>query len=157
VTRVRKVHIKEFTAVLDKQKTAMPRAIKRLVQGIILEVCEGVIVGNEFSPGTPVDTGYARASWWLSIDGKGQAPALPDIDQSSRGKDKIAVIDFDAAALAEIASIVPGQEVRLNNNAEHILPLERGHSKQAPVGMVAVAANALPAIVAKVKKQQGWK
>ena len=153
----RKVNITEFVAILDEKKQAAPTAIKRLIQGIILEICENVIVGGDFGPGTPVDTGYARASWWVMIDGSGQAPNLPEIDQSSRGKDRIAVIDFDPTVLASLANMYPGQEVRLNNNAAYILPLENGHSQQAPVGMVKVAVSQLPAIVAKVKQQQGWK
>jgi hypothetical protein len=149
----RKMNTQEFVAYLEEYKQITRVKLNQLVRGVIFECAENVIVGGEFSPGTPVDTGYARAAWWVSVDGDGTPPHLPEVNQSARGKDKIPVIDISPDQLNRIMDVIAGQHVSLNNNARHIVPLENGHSQQAPTGMVRQTANAIHAIVAKVRGQ----
>ncbi len=156
---MRKMDAEEFVAHVEGLKEKSRVAANNLVVGIVLECIENVVVGGEFSPGTPVDVGYARAGWWLSLDGDGAPPVLPEFDEKSRGKDHIPLIEPDVAsmqiALLDLRQGLP-RRISLNSNVVYIVPLENGWSQQAPVGMVRQTANALPAIVAKVKAQQGW-
>lgn len=76
--------------------------------------------------GTPVDTGRARGNWYPSLN----TPS-GEMSWDSFG---------EGASLARVTSTVAsaklGTVVWLTNNLPYILPLENGHSKQAPSGMV---------------------
>lgn len=86
---------------------------------------------------TPVDTGYARASWTVSLDGpmpmrgaKGDGYQAPPYSLSIAGADL-------------------GDTIYLSAVANYMTYLEHGHSQQAPNGMVRLAAQAWPTHVAK--------
>lgn len=78
---------------------------------------------------TPVDTGFARANWFASLQGF-DGRVLVQVDGQA----------YPNGSLAEIAlvsaGIQPNMTFYIYNNAPYILPLEHGHSKQAPQGMV---------------------
>ena len=71
---------------------------------------------------TPIDTGRARANWAMSMD-------LNDVG--------------DYVDLTDVASFeyktTRGDTIWIWNNLVYIVPLEEGHSKQAPRGMVALS------------------
>lgn len=62
---------------------------------------------------TPVDTGFAQASWWMSLGETGSPGQV-----------------VYAASLGDV--------IRVANSARYIVPLEYGHSKKRPEGMVRV-------------------
>lgn len=78
----------------------------------------------------PVDTGRARGNWQVTLG----AP-VSDFDWERKDKDggptKI-------AGNATIQSITTLGTIYLTNNLPYILALEKGHSRQAPAGMVQV-------------------
>lgn len=77
---------------------------------------------------TPVATGRARGNWYPSLS----APSS-DVDESATdpsGSDSVRRVESTAL------SAKLGQTVWMTNNLPYILPLENGHSKQAPQGMV---------------------
>jgi hypothetical protein len=78
--------------------------------------------------GTPVDTGFARASWWKSIGGVGSHP-----NQPTKG-------ETVSAPLHPLGKLKLTQKAYLANNAPYILALEYGHSSQArnPDGMIRI-------------------
>ena len=89
--------------------------------------------------GTPVDTGFARASWWKNINQVGTHPDPPvpvekgqKVVSSGRGQMPLGKLKLtDKAYLA--------------NNAKYILALEYGHSQgQAPQGMVRITLAEAP-------------
>lgn len=71
---------------------------------------------------TPIDTGFARSSWWMSLGETGSPGQV-------------------------VTSATLGDVIRVANGAEYIVPLEYGHSAQAPNGMVRVTLARWPAIV----------
>lgn len=81
---------------------------------------------NSIIGGTPVDTGFARASWWKAVGVLGEHPSPPTkgfggaLQQPLKGQVRLA------------------SSVFLANNTEYIERLEYGHSQQAPQGMVRV-------------------
>ncbi len=93
--------------------------------------------------GIPVDTGFARASGRASLE------SMPAIDPSATNKDKAsAPLDFgDITAVISAAEF--GQTIYWGVTAAYALPLEYGHSKQAPAGFVRLAAEQWPVIVAE--------
>lgn len=97
----------------------------------------------------PIDLGFARASIRASLQ------SMPQIDRSKTNKGQQA-IDW-SAALAEIILVIAGskigQTVYVGWTAAYVIPLEFGHSKQAPSGFVRLAAAQWPAIVDTVTQQ----
>lgn len=77
---------------------------------------------------TPVDTGRARGNWFPSINTPSNRVDESASDQS--GSSAISAITATALG-APLGSVI-----WLTNNLPYILPLENGHSKQAPQGMV---------------------
>ena len=73
---------------------------------------------------TPVDTGRARASWHVVLPGQSDSYTYSD----NRGR------SFDGT-LSEAAG---PWEALVGSNVRYMLPLEAGHSQQAPQGMVRV-------------------
>jgi hypothetical protein len=79
---------------------------------------------------TPVDTGFARANWFPTLNGQMAAGG---------GGAVVATVSFSGARLGDTLGMV--------NNTEYIRALEYGHSQQAPQGMVRVTARQWPTIV----------
>lgn len=79
---------------------------------------------------SPVDTGKFKGAWRLSIDGYDTAvPETPD----KQGSEVLAKM------LTEIGNLTFGQAAYLQNNLPYAVPLEFGHSQQAPSGIVHIA------------------
>ena len=80
---------------------------------------------------TPVDTGRARANWSCTV-GSMSNYSTSDTDKSG------------GATISAASSVVDSWSCKgsvfLTNNVEYILPLEYGHSKQFPNGMVRITA-----------------
>lgn len=96
---------------------------------------------------TPVDTGNAAGGWFALINSRG-------FQKSSYGHD-LGITAALQDALPQAAKVKWGDVFFLGNNVEYILPLEYGHSKQAPSGMVRVTVARLPAIVEQYAKRLG--
>jgi hypothetical protein len=93
--------------------------------------------------GTPVDTGFARASWWKSIGGVGSHP-----NQPTKG-------ETVSAPLHPLGKLKLTQKAYLANNAPYILALEYGHSSQArnPDGMIRITLEEAPRFWELAKKR----
>jgi hypothetical protein len=79
---------------------------------------------------SPVDTGKFKGAWRLSIDGYDTAvPETPD----KQGSEVLAKM------LTDIGNLTFGQAAYLQNNLPYAVPLEFGHSQQAPSGIVRIA------------------
>lgn len=89
-------------------------------------------VANDIVLGTPRDKGRAAASWNVSY-GK--------VDSSVREEGEYSLGGSLAAVSQTLSQVPDGDElaIYISNNLEYIVPLEKGHSKQAPAGMVAIA------------------
>ncbi len=75
---------------------------------------------------TPVDKGQARGGWTAGIESPVPSPDRED----PTGQTAI------AEGQAVIAGAKFGEKIVLSNNVPYIGPLNDGHSKQAPNGMV---------------------
>lgn len=91
---------------------------------------------------TPVDSGEARGSWRVS----GGGPATNHVKRLDP--------DGDATYAEQVAilqSIPAFGDVHLSNTAPHFPSLERGHSGQAPAGVLRVIVPAFNAIFEDVR------
>jgi len=107
----------------------------------ITDVTEGAIAGTIIevtglvASRTPVDTGFARNSWYATLDGN---------DAGTPGQN-----DPTASALDAANSYDLGGVAYIVNGAAYIGRLEEGHSQQAPGGMVARTLPEVPDILAE--------
>ena len=91
---------------------------------------------NELSTATPVDTGFARASWRPTSGAPG--PEVPENPHNS-GDPIAAAVNQEVrqrAAKAAFAALPRVNDKFITNNADYILELNDGKSPQAPSGYV---------------------
>lgn len=101
----------------------LPQQLVDFHQKVVLQVLNGVIFK------TPVDTGRARGGWQVTIN------FVSNEDTGIKDKNGSATVEAGVGALN---GLKPFSVVYVNNNVEYIIPLEEGHSKQAPQGMIAL-------------------
>lgn len=121
-----------FQGAMSDYAEATKALMERIVAGAVIETAARVIER------TPVDTGFARSAWQVSA-GQARPGEVEAADRSG------------LVALLEIKrNLAEGgfQPVWvIHNNAEYAWALERGHSQQAPQGMVGLTAREFPQIV----------
>lgn len=108
--------------------------VNRIHRGVFFEVARRIIMR------TPVDTGRARGNWLPGVGDFKTGFNNESLDPSGQGA--------LAAVQAALGTHRPGQDLTLANNLVYILPLENGHSKQAPAGMVELTVAEFDGIVA---------
>ncbi|MEB2514791.1 HK97 gp10 family phage protein [Pseudomonas sp. YuFO20] len=128
-----------FALELAKFAEQATEAIDASLREIIIEV------GNSLIRMSPVDSGRFRGNWHLSIDVV-ESVTFNELDP--QGKEAIAAI---AAAVSDFTA---GQTAYLINNLPYAIPLEYGHSTQAPQGMVRVTLARFQAIVNQAVRNQ---
>lgn len=115
--------------------------VNKLMRALSLEALRRIMLK------TPVDTGRARANWNVSID----AP-----DTSTNEAATIAgapAKQAEGGARIVGADFFAGDEIYITNGLPYIKPLEDGHSKQAPQGMVAVTVQELKPLVDQIARK----
>lgn len=95
-----------------------------VVRKVVLDVGKSVVEKS------PVDTGRFRANWQHSV-GESNDATSEAVDPS--GSATIATLGASIAATP-----AAGQTHYLTNSLPYAIPLENGHSKQAPAGMVGI-------------------
>ncbi|NBW08351.1 MAG: hypothetical protein EBR82_10020 [Caulobacteraceae bacterium] len=85
-------------------------------------------LNNEIITTTPIDTGFARNHWFTSIN----TPVAFNLEKGQRANP-------EAQTAQTVANLKVGDKFISGNNVAYILPLEYGHSQQAPNGMVRIA------------------
>jgi hypothetical protein len=128
----------DFGATIDAWANESADRMERIFKASTQKL--GSIANN----GVPIDTGFARASFRASTD------SMPMIDPNATNKHGLSM-SFDIGEISVvIASASLGQTIFMGWSAAYILPLEFGHSKQAPQGFARLAAAQWPAIVSEV-------
>lgn len=99
--------------------------IEKIVRGAALTIDQVLVLA------TPVDTGRARANWIVTTGTPAETATEPP--DPSGGK-----------ALSQAIGVVSQYKldqgaIFITNNVEYIVPLDNGHSQQAPAGMTAQA------------------
>lgn len=108
--------------------------IDLVVRKVALDMFRNVIVKS------PVDTGRFKGNWQVAI---GSIPA------GTLEIDDVAGTATIAKVTAVVLGLKAGEIIYLVNNLEYARPLEYGHSKQAPGGMVRLTIEQFNASVNK--------
>lgn len=123
----------------DLQRFAQRTGIR--MDNVVRKVC--IDLTRDLVLATPVDTGLARSSWFLGNDRSTAKEASP----SKNGAPSLA----RSAAFAQ--TLHAGGIFYITNNVEYIMPLEFGHSKQAPAGMARITVDRWQARVGAIVSQ----
>ena len=110
-------------ADIERAKARLRQRRRQFFAALVLECYRRVVLR------TPVLTGRARGNWWIT-EGEAAEGTKDRLDPT--GAESLA----EAAAFAK--SLTGEDVVFIVNNLPYIRPLEKGHSKQAPQGMVAI-------------------
>lgn len=135
----------KFQASLVEWQAKLGPRMNEALDRVGVAIAKEVIVGDQYSPGTPIDTGYARASWFVSL-AEPSAQTVKTIDGAGRGAYGDGTAALDVASLS-FEGFRPGMHAYLSNNASYIGVLEYGSSRQAPEGMVRITLAHAQAIV----------
>jgi hypothetical protein len=129
----------QFSLGVAQWVTAARGDVRTVVRRITLVLYRRVILRS------PVDTGRFRGNWQCGI---GSIPegVLAALDPSGQA----AV----ARMTAEVAHFNPGQVIILVNNLPYAIPLEYGHSKQAPGGMVRITVAEFGGVASEEAQRQ---
>lgn len=112
-----------FQVDVAKFAAATGLRLRVVVQKTAVELLRGVVFK------TPVDTGRARGNWLVGV-GAAREGTVKATDKTGAK----AILQ----GTANIAELDGESSVFITNNLPYIGRLEKGHSKQAPAGMVAV-------------------
>lgn len=138
--RSKPLNLKSFVAVLDRSIPLIENRMTKIVQRVAFDAAENIIVGGRVAPGTPVDTGFARASWYVSINDRYTHGARGDsgghLTHDKSGQTAL------STSLSVIGAAKLGNVIWLLNNVPYVISLEYGHSDQAPTGMVRLTLHA---------------
>ena len=121
--------ITKFKADLAKLAENLDIAIGVVTMRATLGIFNGIVQR------TPVDTGRARASWAVSV-AEPSTLYIEPVPKAKKGESQEVLPPPEFPAELEIDGT---QKVYIVNNLPYIEPLENGHSKQAPNGMVKLA------------------
>lgn len=106
---------------------AFAEQTKEAIDDVFREVV--IEIGTSVIRLSPVDTGRFKGNWQFTVG----APSNQSIDTFDKaGHETI------AALVAEVSSLEAGQIAYIVNNLVYGVPLEYGHSAQAPAGMVQI-------------------
>lgn len=124
---------KQIAAFSQKSQDKANRVLRQCA----LDVLRRVVIGS------PVDTGRFRGNWQVSL-GAPMAKSLDTVDKS--GGSTI------SAGTNGIKNAIIGDSIFIVNNLPYAIPLENGHSRQAPNGIVGPTVKAFPEIFAQAVK-----
>jgi hypothetical protein len=112
--------------------------IDLVVRKVALDMFTRVIIKS------PVDTGRFKGNWQVAIE------SIPAGTLKIYDKEGTATI---AKVTAEVLGLKAGQIIYLVNNVSYAIPLEYGHSQQAPGGMVRITIQEWNAVVNKAASE----
>lgn len=136
-------NIRQFELGLRKWTgKVVPERIGQYQRAVVLEAARGVILMS------PVDSGFFRSRWRVYSDEESIPFQVVSSAVYEAFKAKGAKVEMGEVLMAVAAALPDIQPYTLTgivNDAPYADELEKGHSQQAPRGMVAVTANRLKA------------
>jgi hypothetical protein len=106
---------------------AFAEQAKEAIDDVFREVV--IEIGTSVIRLSPVDTGRFKGNWQFTVG----APSNQSIDTVDKGGHETI-----ANLVAQVSSLEAGQVAYIVNNLVYGVPLEYGHSDQAPAGMVQI-------------------
>lgn len=140
-TARRQASLLQFRRQLEGLQSTLARRLDTVTREAAFDLAENIIVGGPYSPGTPVDTGFARASWHIGIN----APVEPH--QPPDNPDRATTPLDPVYTFVQLQAVRGGDVVYLSSNTIYMRFLEFGSSAQAPNGFIRLTLAARDLIV----------
>jgi hypothetical protein len=142
----------EFGGDLQRFIQRLDTRADEFVRNLGFEVLRNIVVGGRYAPGTPVDTGFARNSWVVSLNGPAQ------YRQPAERPEGVTTVPLTAETEGGTVLLGArlGDALHITSNCAYMggpRGLEYGHSQQAPVGMVRLTIAAFGQIVHDVAQE----
>lgn len=144
-------NIDEVLTKIDK----IPLQLEQFTLKVLKAVGAHMLDGS--SSRTPVDTGWARASWRVGIGSedastapRGNFQAKAFYGQITRADARSKAEPYIASQRAKLEGLDKINTVYITNRVPYIGDLENGSSRQARQGMVAVTLNSLKERIASL-------
>jgi hypothetical protein len=131
-------------AVVDRWARQTEDRLRRVLVSAGQDVAENVSVGGAYSPGTPVDTGFARSKWDATLGTPPNVPETGDGSMVATGTEGTMGLVIASADIRDVITIY--------NNTEYLPFLEDGSTTpKAPFvsGWIAQTVAAWPVIVSR--------
>lgn len=125
--------LKQFAVRMRGRADQIPDRADQIVRQIALAADRTLVLA------TPVKSGRARVNWQASLG----APATGTIDAEPGKRGSVRAATSQAEAVIAAYRGGPGAAIFLTNNLPYIVPLNNGHSKQAPAGFIERALDAV--------------
>lgn len=125
--------LKQFAVRMRGQAAKIPDRADQITRQVALAADRTVVLA------TPVDTGRARANWQATLG----APAVGTVDSAPGKTASVGTTTSRNAGVIAGYTGGPNAAIFLTNNLPYIVPLNNGHSKQAPAGFVERAVDAV--------------
>lgn len=125
-----------FSADMNRFATKSGIKLDTVVRKVVIDMTKEIVMM------TPVDTGHARSNYFWGV----QRVTTIDPTRSKNGAPSLA----RSAGFA--SGVKAGGTVYLTNNLPYIMPLEFGHSKQAPAGMARITVARFQGMVDAITK-----
>lgn len=156
----------DFSVKLDRWLEKEQAREKEFIIRVATALAREVIVGGEYSPGSPVDTGFFRAAWRVGINAPpapSAPPPAPNDQLSFKGmgpkkaaaKENGVFPDPMPEIMGMLSGALPGDVIYIANSVVYGPRLEYGHSQQAPQGFVRLTVAAFESICRDVKQKMG--
>jgi len=137
----------QFSVDLERLVQRVEDRTTEIYRRIALELFRQIIFGGNGSPGVPVDTGFARASFVISLNGS------PSFRQPSRRpsgeRGGVDGSGFDETQ-GRVAEATLSDSITLSSNCEYVPLLEFGTTKLVGVGFVVLALLGVERIAQRV-------
>lgn len=102
-------------------------------------------LGGQMVDDSPVDKGRFKSNWMTAVGASLDASTTEEIDKSGASS--------MGRMAAKLDAWQPGQTIFITNSLPYAKPLEFGHSKQAPAGVVRLAVQNFTTAVAKAARE----
>lgn len=127
-----------FSRTLEQFRDKALEDMNEVFRRVMIEIGSTVIRLS------PVDTGRFKGNWQFTVD----APATASLDNYDKeGHDTVARL------VADVQHLTFGQTAYLVNNLVYSIPLEYGHSSQAPTGMLRITINGFQQMVEQAVRE----
>jgi hypothetical protein len=112
---------KDIKKISEKTKTDQEKLVKKYAFEVF----------TEFVNRTPIDTGRAKANWFITLN-----TGTDEVYTGSGelGEQEATLVSLRRLKVAD-TRFIPDKYV-ISNNLDYIVPLDEGWSKQAPIGIV---------------------
>ena len=116
-----RTNISEFESGVVRFAEKLGVSMRKTQQKVAIDLWTGI------TKRTPVDTGRARANWFLTSG----SPSSDTVYLDAKGKNSVPYPPFP-----DVSGADGTLSLFITNNLPYIEALENGHSQQAPSGMV---------------------